>query len=109
MGKRSQQRADAMARTLILAYLAVQIIVPAVRLPHHGLARFGWQMFSRIDAQPGIRVIFADHVDSTSVTSARSAMRADLQLPPDFPRQVCAHYPAATAVRIGHAPEVRCR
>lgn len=96
-------------RALILAYLAVQIIVPAVRLPHHGLARFGWQMFSRIDAQPGIRVIFADHVDSTSVTSARSAMRADLQLPPDFPRQVCAHYPAATAVRIGHAPEVRCR
>jgi hypothetical protein len=66
-------------------------------------------MFSRIAKQPGVRVRFPDHVDSVTVTAQRNAMRADIELPPDFPAQLCAHYPSALGVRIGHSPEVTCR
>jgi hypothetical protein len=94
------------AACVFCGFLAVQVVVPALRLDSPDISRFGWQMFAK--AQP--RELFVVHhrtgvVDTVDVSDFLARHRADLELTATLPAHLCSRVPAAQVVAVHALPE----
>jgi hypothetical protein len=94
------RRRRAAAASFFVAFLAIQLAVPIVQLlwaPRP--ARFGWQMYSVVSAQPRFELIMRDGATrSLDISPYVTSMRGDVPLARFLPAHLCMLFPDAAAV-----------
>lgn len=111
---RRWRRRDLIVALMVVAYVAVQIVVPSAALLERGgfllvgpdlthwdsgQVRYGWQMFSVISAPAEYEVQWPDR-SATIVNSVRELGRIRGRAHyADVPERLCERFPTAVAVR----------
>ena len=101
-------------RVLVVGYLAIQLLLPAVLLVGPRPARFGWQMYSTAADLPTVVAVDASgHERTVDVASLLAGPRAEVDYVPLLVDQGCRLVEAETLLiqppgTDPEAIEVRC-
>jgi hypothetical protein len=97
-------------RFVCAALLVAQVLIPLVQLGSERGSRWGWQMFSSIQAEPVFAVRRGERLDTLSTGDFVARARPEARLDEYVPRFLCARDPSVEAVVIvptGLATETR--
>ena len=87
-----------LAAGFVVAFLTVQLLVPALKLAEPRAARFGWQMYSAVSHPVYFAVVMAD--GSIVDTHPRRFGRNDFPYWEIIPPQLCRQIPDARSVGV---------
>jgi hypothetical protein len=91
---------ELLVASFVVAFIMIQLMVPALKLTEPHLTRFGWQMFAaRASSRAHFAVILADGSAVPTVPRIpvrRPEVRYDEIVPP----QLCRHIPDARSVWV---------
>jgi hypothetical protein len=104
---------DRLVGGFVVAYVAAQVVIPALALTNPQMSRFGWQMYAKMMLRTSYAVVHADGaVEEIDPTAHVALSRAEVELERFLPPHLCRTVPDATAVRVrsvdGGAMEVAC-
>ena len=92
--------AQVAAACFFVAFLAVQLIVPIVQIvwaPRP--ARFGWQMYSVVSAEPRFELELRDGIrQPVAIEPYVTSLRGDVPLARFLPAHLCRLFPNSVAV-----------
>jgi hypothetical protein len=110
----TRERKAALLGALFLAFLAVQVVVPALALLGERPARFGWQMYSAVPTDADFVVVDgAGEERPVEPKDYLGKVRGEIDLETVLPPAICAAEKDARLVRVvprdgGGPTAVRC-
>ncbi len=94
-------RRDRRVAVFVVAYVAVQLALPGIKLWEARPARFGWHMFSGIHPSPLFSVALPDgSTRPVAIEEHYGNPRADLHYEDHLPAHLCRRLPGIRAVHL---------
>jgi len=90
-----------LALSFFVAFLAIQIVVPIVKLTSLRPARFGWHMWTARKPNPRFTLVFKDGTTSPAILSTYLGLsRGELDIREAMPAHLCRVVPNVASVQI---------
>lgn len=104
----SRKPSTLLAASFFVAFLLVQLGVPALKLAEPRPARFGWQMYAGTRAIPGFSVVLPEGGEKIRTADHVIELRREIDNQRLIPPHLCRTVDSASAVllhRSGQQPE----